>query len=75
MTKTNVTAWHREMRGKVVEAGIVLDEHTDAVLGLVAGEVEQLRSDLELRNQTALDRKEIIRKLEAALSEATTSPV
>lgn len=30
-------------------------------------EIEQLRSDLELRNQTALDRKEIIRGLEAEI--------
>jgi predicted nucleic acid-binding Zn-ribbon protein len=30
-------------------------------------EIEQLRSDLELRNQTALDRKEIIRDLEAEI--------
>lgn len=34
-----------------------------------ADEIEQLRSDLALRNQTANDRKEIIAKLEAALRE------
>jgi hypothetical protein len=30
-------------------------------------EIERLRSDLELRNQTACDRKEIIQRLEAEI--------
>lgn len=30
-------------------------------------EIERLRADLDLRNQTALDRKEIIAKLEAEI--------
>jgi len=33
----------------------------------VAAEIEQLQADLDLRNQTALDRKEIIARLEAEI--------
>lgn len=33
---TNPTPWHREMRGAVVEAGLELNEMTDAVLAVCA---------------------------------------
>jgi hypothetical protein len=48
---------------------IISPEEADEFVRLKA-EVEQLRADLELRNQTACDRKEIIARLECDLTEA-----
>jgi hypothetical protein len=44
--------WHREMRGKLIDAGIDLHEHTDATLALCDAEVSVLRQRVaELEEQ------------------------
>lgn len=56
-----------ELRAENARLMARIDQH-HKMFEPLRGEIEGLRADLELRNQTALDRKEIIVKLEAEIA-------